>query len=311
MKNIHVIPTDKPSKLYKRNDLNTFHLGDYDVCRPDDTIRTNQNIYITNGEEIKEGIDQWYLDTFLNKPRNSSGSQYAEKQDVIILTTDQDLINDGVQAIDDGFLEWFVNNPSCEEVEVENSSVVKEHIFDGSNDGEVIWEYKIIIPKEEPKQELLPDFKITKNIFDFVTDLSDTKKEEPVSFESFDKEKSEAITTMGQKLVRELQSVLKKETLEEAAKKYAEGKSSVEVFQEAHIIDFNNGAKWQQENTSIYILDVDNVYAHIENGVVIIEKNDKSKISYSDDEVIKLLIKFNQEFQEVEDVRGWFEQNNK
>jgi hypothetical protein len=35
----------------------------------------------------------------------------------IILTTDQDLIKDGVQAIDDEFLEWFVKNPSCEEVE--------------------------------------------------------------------------------------------------------------------------------------------------------------------------------------------------
>jgi len=44
---------------------------------------------------------------------------------------------------------------------------------------------KIVIPRdvvqneEETKQELLPDFKITKNIFDFVSNLSDTKKEEP------------------------------------------------------------------------------------------------------------------------------------
>jgi hypothetical protein len=64
-------------------------------------------------EEIKEGFNQWYLDKFLNKPRNSSGSQYEEKQDVIILTTDGDLIDDGVQAIDDEFLEWFVKNPIC------------------------------------------------------------------------------------------------------------------------------------------------------------------------------------------------------
>ena len=35
----------------------------------------------------------------------------------IILTTDKELIKDGVQAIDDDFLEWFVKNPSCEEVE--------------------------------------------------------------------------------------------------------------------------------------------------------------------------------------------------
>lgn len=33
--------------------------------------------------------------------------------------------------------------------------------------------------------------------------------------------------------------------------------------------------------------------------------------SYSEEEVLKLLIKFNQEIHEVEDVRGWFEQFKK
>jgi hypothetical protein len=41
----------------------------------------------------------------------------------IILTTDQDLIKDGVQAIDDEFLEWFVKNPSCEEVEIKKGKM--------------------------------------------------------------------------------------------------------------------------------------------------------------------------------------------
>jgi hypothetical protein len=62
----------------------------------------------------------------------------------IILTTDQDLIKDGVQAIDVEFLEWFVKNPSCESVKVEG------HIYKGQDETE----YKIIIPKEEPKQRL-------------------------------------------------------------------------------------------------------------------------------------------------------------
>jgi hypothetical protein len=36
------------------------------------------------------------------------------------------------------FLEWFVNNPSCEEVEIKDSKIVKEHILgDGyRHDGE-------------------------------------------------------------------------------------------------------------------------------------------------------------------------------
>jgi hypothetical protein len=63
----------------------------------------------------------------------------------IILTTNQDLINDGVQAIDDEFLEWLVKNPSCEGVNVE-----KVYIMDSITPKNLI-EYKILIPKEEPK----------------------------------------------------------------------------------------------------------------------------------------------------------------
>ena len=37
----------------------------------------------------------------------------------------------------------------------------------------------------------------------------------------------------------------------------------------------------------------------------------KQERSYSEEEVIQLLIKFNQEIQEVEDVRGWFNQFKK
>jgi len=74
----------------------------------------NQNIYITSDEEIKEG--DWFLE--------KAGRQYPiHWNDVdklnrhckkIILTTDPLL--DGVQAIDDEFLEWFTKNPSREYV---------------------------------------------------------------------------------------------------------------------------------------------------------------------------------------------------
>jgi hypothetical protein len=118
----------------------------------------NKNIYITSDEEIKEGVEQWYLDKVTNKPYNSSGAQYSSKQDVIILTTDQDLIKDGVQAIDDEFLEWFVKNPSCEKVEVVyglfnpmGRQVDPNDL--GQNHSKCVWKYKIIIPKEELKQE--------------------------------------------------------------------------------------------------------------------------------------------------------------
>jgi len=136
MKNLYVLPTDKPSRLSILNS-GKLNFGAEAMSSSNSKL---QHIYITSDEEIKEGVDQWYLDKYLNKPRNSSGAQYGEKQNVIILTTDQDLIKDGVQPIDDEFLESFVKNPSCEFVEIVKCR------------GYLHLSYMIIIPQEEPKQ---------------------------------------------------------------------------------------------------------------------------------------------------------------
>ena len=151
MKNLHIIPTDKPSRLYKRIDLNTFHLGDYDVCMPDDTIRTNQHIYITSDEKTLPRKGDWYLGhpLYTSIHRWHTDVSKIDGRNVwinkIILTTDQDLI--GVQAIDDEFLEWFVKNPSCESVEVHELRFFNP---DTNESGHCKWE--LIIPKEEDKQ---------------------------------------------------------------------------------------------------------------------------------------------------------------
>jgi hypothetical protein len=121
-----------------------------------------KNIYITSDEEIKEG--DWVITngglrfvTKLNNLRDNiksftddgtiskqSPSSYCrlELYKKIILTTDQDLIKDGVQFIDDEFLEWFVKNSSCDEVKVADYGNV---LFDDK----VFHMYKIIIPKQE------------------------------------------------------------------------------------------------------------------------------------------------------------------
>jgi len=143
MKNIHVLATDKPSRLYisdygKELNLSAYPLRNY---------TTGQHIYITNSEEIKIG-DYYYL------PRTNSVYKCIEDPTElnlerrlgvakIILTTDQDLIKDGVQAIDDEFLEWFVKNPSCESVEV--ADIWKMGI-PSTHDS-----YQLIIPEEEPR----------------------------------------------------------------------------------------------------------------------------------------------------------------
>lgn len=80
---------------------------------------------------------------------------------------------------------------------------------------------------------------------------------------------------------------MKKQTLEEVAEINCESITHPYCDREKSM--FIKGAKWQQENIPIKILDVDNIYAHIENGVVIIEKNDKSKISYSEEEAGELV----------------------
>jgi hypothetical protein len=179
MKNLHIIPTDKPPI---KGDLLLRHLwkGKPNECiswwRYNDTstygsvvVYTTlngsfmdspssfkvQHIYITSDEEIKTG--DWYKSgKFIWQMKYSQwGEEGQGDAKKIILTTDQDLIKDGVQPIDNKFLEWFVNNPSCEGVEIENVVVYDDNNY---GNGEIFHsnrklEYKIIIPKEEPKQE--------------------------------------------------------------------------------------------------------------------------------------------------------------
>jgi hypothetical protein len=161
MKNIHLLPTDKPSKLQK-NKHNKLFLSEEIKSYSDST---NQNIYITSDEEIKEGdwcfLDQPLENGFPNHQevfQNKDDSDYLNMVNhlvkKIILTTDQELIKDGVQAIDDEFLEWFVKNPSCESVKTYLAKVLQSGNPTFYKDV-----YKIIIPKEETnynmKKEIL------------------------------------------------------------------------------------------------------------------------------------------------------------
>jgi hypothetical protein len=102
-----------------------------------------------NTQSFKEGLNgDWFYNTLYNFiARTGDITPYDFK---IILTTNNLLIKDGVQAIDDDFLEWFVKNPSCEFVEV--ADIWKMGI-PSTHDS-----YQLIIPQEEPKQETLEEF---------------------------------------------------------------------------------------------------------------------------------------------------------
>jgi hypothetical protein len=152
MKNIHLISTPKPSRLVKNSNENTLKLCIQTLPLDKEIGCIPQNIYITSDEEIKEG--DWYLFKYqIIKCENPDLTKipivtknYCKK---IILTTDVDL--DGVQKIDDEFLEWFVKNPSCEEVKIELKTKQLVKPYDVYN--ESVSYYKIIIPKEEPTEE--------------------------------------------------------------------------------------------------------------------------------------------------------------
>jgi hypothetical protein len=126
MKNIFLLPTEEISRLVKNNEgklkltIQTLSFDDIIGCYP-------QNLYITSDEEIKEG--DWCIDTFKNG-KIIDVFKCTEEQLLniqigtdtlnykIIFSTDPKLIADGIQAIDDTFLEWFVKNPTCEFVVV-------------------------------------------------------------------------------------------------------------------------------------------------------------------------------------------------
>ena len=146
------------------NKENTLCFWDTELIGSQKTLNP-QHIYITDDSEIKEG--DWCINTgrlnetiifpdkIIGKADYTASVLIGSDWKKIILTTDAQLIKDGVQAIDDEFLEWFVKNSSCEFVKTELLNV-----------SEVLWEEyfkkhgvypkypyyeKIIIPQEEPK----------------------------------------------------------------------------------------------------------------------------------------------------------------
>ena len=163
MKNIHVLPTEvfnsMPYQIWKKKD------GELWIPTKELPINSNLNgkvnVYITSNEEIKEGdavIHDLAMFCELENPCDPDNLK-SNTRKKIILTTDQDLIKDGVQAIDDEFLQWFAKNPSCEFVDVKLNSFGECHgndcsCFDDGDQKVCIFyypDYKIIIPQEEPK----------------------------------------------------------------------------------------------------------------------------------------------------------------
>ena len=209
MKNIHVIQTDKPSRLVLETVNNNLFLTT--TTEFPSKIMVFQNIYITSDEGIK--AEDWVITPNPKKPLEKVTKKtylpHYNKKRKIILTTDQDLIRDGVQAIDDEFLQWFVKNSSCEFFEVEHIGYVNA--------------YNLIIPKEEHKQTI------------------QEYEQQGLEKHSYDLEsKQETLEEASNKIINE--------TFQEVFSKHPKGgRLTNETIEEVLKIFFKLGAKWQAE----------------------------------------------------------------
>jgi hypothetical protein len=257
MKNIHVIQTDKPSRLHE------YGYSSLGLSKEYLHWKLAKNIYITSDEEIKEGdwvyhpeVSQEYTKVNLLKEGDErytkrqhvaqgvykhkpTTNEWYKKERKIILTTDQDLIKDGVQAIPDEFLEWFVNNPSCEVVEVVKTAPIRPF---GSL-------YKIIIPSEEIYFDFTGELDGLPNLSDVIKEKFSTKEEpkqetleEFIEKEGYPKGVTQEIWEQG---VREGAKWQKEQyTIEEQCVGH-----TIDELDKEYIKGFNEGSAYQQERS--------------------------------------------------------------
>jgi hypothetical protein len=152
MKNLYLISTNRPSRLVLDTINNNLFLTTTEDFGTD--IMKFQNIYITNDEPIKN----WYIRNG-NLYRCSGITIPQENDKNVIMTTSQDLIEDGVQAISEEFLEWFVHNADDSGVLFDRCEVEKEKVILGEVLGTtyIDYNYKIIIPQETNKTHYLDE----------------------------------------------------------------------------------------------------------------------------------------------------------
>ncbi len=249
-RNLWVIPTDKPSRLW----INNLLQGKLELSKEVLPYNTSRNIYITSDEVIKDG--EWHLHYYEGKPIISKSynsavkviNEVAEQFDYkkIILTTDPNLIKNGVQPIPDEFLEWF----SSKNGNVNFVEVISLRKSSGYYDEKEVWHwdflaYKIITPKEEHKQVI--SVRLENSLKQFNLTLEEALNIEQSKLKQIG---------FGNRSIIELQNLKsKQETLEEAAEKLTNDFPVLEVrfnltneeiygwFLEA----LQKGAKWQQE----------------------------------------------------------------
>jgi hypothetical protein len=155
MKNIFLIPTENSSRLSIKDGILILHRQQW--------RKGTQNLHITSDskfvrdEYITDGIEVMKATPKLVDAQGLVDSRDWKK---ILMTTDPELIKDGVYPIGEEFLKWFVENSTCFKVEVVyglfnpmGRQVDPNDL--GQNHSKCVWKYKIITTKEEQKQHIV------------------------------------------------------------------------------------------------------------------------------------------------------------
>ena len=179
MKNIFLIPTPKESRLWRYLDSNKLRFDNISTPNSNECTKcSNEYVYITSDskfvrdEYITDGIE-----VMKATPKLVDAQGLVDRRDwkKILMTTDPELIKDGVHPIGEDFLKWFVENPTCIKVEVVyglfnpmGRQVDPNDL--GQNHSKCVWKYKIITTKEEPKKVLTEEDIFNQKDIDAVTD---------------------------------------------------------------------------------------------------------------------------------------------
>lgn len=246
-KNIWLVPTNQASRLYKSKLKDELYLHPTEIQK-EFYLKSaiGQNIYITDNSEIKNG--DWYIGYYkkvLFVKKRTAGNLIANPRKKIILTTDLELIKNGVQPIPDNFLEWFCQNSSCEFVEVvKDLRQIDQNNLVTRGSTTLVEYYKLIIPQEETKiEEIYHD----RNSISLSEVREEPKQRLEKYSERFDNKDNELIEGIfnpenwGKRLVKE-------ETLEEAKSKFCNNSNNWQGSSREDLkLGWDACAKWKKE----------------------------------------------------------------
>jgi len=210
----------------------------------------NELYIISNNEDINENSYIITQDSRLVKVSYLLSKDIQQGGNKVILTTNKLLIKDGVQPIEDYFLEWLVKNPSCESVEV-----IKELVqIDQSNPvtkgcTALVQMYKIIIPREE--YGFQDSIENSLNIMSIASSMFGKPEEPKQEYQS---------DCICENICRgfinvKCKQLKKQETVEEAAENHHNTFTKDLSYAETRRESFIEGAKWKAERCYTELLE--------------------------------------------------------